>query len=179
MQQASTYSSDHLEAIEGWLKDGLSALRIADAFANRFRIDKSRNAIIGVIHRTPALKRLYSGRAPARPDTRREPSHNVGRRQPQPKLQRPAIVRTEPVFRAPPRPVDRNVYDAEAKRVPLAELGWRDCKFPVNDAAPGETHLFCGMPQDPGSSYCAHHMQRCCGGYSAAAAIVGAIRHAS
>lgn len=58
------------------------------------------------------------------------------------------------------RPDEAASYDAAARRVPLWELGSRDCRWPVNDAAVGETHLFCGHEAVDGSSYCAHHKAR-------------------
>lgn len=54
-------------------------------------------------------------------------------------------------------------YDAASRRLPLADLGWQDCRFAVNDAAPGAEHLFCGMPVVPGRSWCRHHLLRCIG----------------
>lgn len=40
---------------------------------------------------------------------------------------------------------------------PLADLDWCDCRWPTNDAAPGEPHLFCAEPAMPGRPYCAAH----------------------
>ncbi|MGB3644606.1 MAG: GcrA family cell cycle regulator [Mesorhizobium sp.] len=54
-------------------------------------------------------------------------------------------------------------YDAASRQLPLSELGWQDCRFAVNDAAPGEQHLFCGLPVMPGRSWCRHHLLRCIG----------------
>ena len=47
--------------------------------------------------------------------------------------------------------------NAAARRVPITELGPRECRYAVNDAGPGGEHLFCGAPVKPGSSYCAAH----------------------
>src|SRR5262249_23148606 len=72
----------------------------------------------------------------------------------------PDLVRREP---------DRDFigaggYDLASRRIPLLELRNGDCRFPVNEAARGELHLFCGLPQDGESSWCRHHRLRCCGG---------------
>lgn len=37
------------------------------------------------------------------------------------------------------------------------------CRWPVNDAAKGETHLFCGAPKDVTKPYCEYHCGRACG----------------
>ena len=52
-------------------------------------------------------------------------------------------------------------YETLDKR--LVALGARDCRFAVNDAAPGEEHLFCGHRAAPGKPYCAHHLARVTG----------------
>lgn len=48
----------------------------------------------------------------------------------------------------------------EPLRLPIGELRLNQCRWPVNDAAPGETHLFCGLATQPAKSYCAHHEAR-------------------
>ena len=63
----------------------------------------------------------------------------------------------------PPTRTEARAYDAASLRLMLADLGWRDCKFPVNDALPGEPHLFCGRPAEAGAAYCPHHRMRCRG----------------
>lgn len=63
----------------------------------------------------------------------------------------------------PQQSVDSFRYDDATRRLPLAELGWQDCRFAVNDAAPGEMHLFCGLAVVPGRSWCRHHLHRCLG----------------
>lgn len=54
-------------------------------------------------------------------------------------------------------------YDRQSRRIELTELKSGDCRWPVNDAAPREIHLFCGHPVDAGSSYCLHHRLRATG----------------
>lgn len=50
--------------------------------------------------------------------------------------------------------------NAEARRVPIEDLGPRECRWPVNDAPKGGTHLFCGAATEPGKPYCAAHAKR-------------------
>ena len=52
----------------------------------------------------------------------------------------------------------------EGRQIPLMELKARECKWPVNDPAPGEVHLFCGEAAD--GSYCAHHKARSISNYA-------------
>ncbi|MEI9421291.1 GcrA cell cycle regulator [Mesorhizobium sp. Cs1299R1N1] len=49
------YSDSELQAIAAWLKDGLSASRIAAAFSALRGARVSRNAIIGIVHRNGML----------------------------------------------------------------------------------------------------------------------------
>ncbi|MHB2265838.1 GcrA family cell cycle regulator [Aliihoeflea sp. PC F10.4] len=55
---------------------------------------------------------------------------------------------------------DHEIYDANSRRRPLDELGWTDCKWPVNRYEDDGRHLFCGAPSAIGSSYCTHHRMR-------------------
>lgn len=41
---------------------------------------------------------------------------------------------------------------------PLADLGHRDCRWPVNDATPPALHLFCGERAAEGKPYCTSHL---------------------
>ncbi|RUW99552.1 GcrA cell cycle regulator, partial [Mesorhizobium sp. M8A.F.Ca.ET.023.01.1.1] len=51
----ASYSDSELQAIAGWLRDGLSASRIAAAFSVQRGARVSRNAIIGIVHRNAML----------------------------------------------------------------------------------------------------------------------------
>jgi len=41
---------------------------------------------------------------------------------------------------------------------PLMAMESGQCRWPVNDAEPGEMHLFCGLPTE--ATYCGHHTSR-------------------
>jgi GcrA cell cycle regulator len=45
--------------------------------------------------------------------------------------------------------------------VTLNQLELSDCRYPTNEAAHGEAHLFCGLPALPGKPYCETHAARC------------------
>lgn len=54
--------------------------------------------------------------------------------------------------------------DAEAcVGVAMVELSPGQCRWPVNDAPCGETHLFCAARAVTGSTYCAAHAARAVG----------------
>ncbi|MFP1634105.1 GcrA family cell cycle regulator [Zhengella sp. ZM62] len=53
---------------------------------------------------------------------------------------------------------EKHEYDATALNVSMTELKPGMCKWPVNNAAKGDPHLFCGHETEkPGSSWCKHH----------------------
>ena len=68
------------------------------------------------------------------------------------------------IFNDAPAPVAYSpVYTPERATVgiPMMLLGSCMCKWPVNDAAKGELHLFCGAAAD--GPYCAEHTQKSIG----------------
>jgi hypothetical protein len=175
---SSRYSDDERIAIEGWLLDGFSASRIAQEFIRKFQRYVSRNAIIGVIHRDPALMKIgLAGKGrPVAGSTKggRGKVQKVvaarSRKASAPKA-RDSKPKASPIpLKAPsppePKPfVNFAAYDAGSRRLPLVDLGRHDCRFAVNDAAPGEEHLFCGQPVAPDSPYCPHHSTRAFNGF--------------
>jgi GcrA cell cycle regulator len=69
-----------------------------------------------------------------------------------------------------PDTVLRRLKDAEtanpdARRVPIEQLQAGECRWAVNDAKPGEDHLFCGAKARAGSSYCKAHQAVSVSGY--------------
>lgn len=68
----SSYTDTELQEIAVWLKDGLSASKIATRLSVLRGSPVSRNAIIGIVHRNPALKTIgfanpKGGRSGGRP----------------------------------------------------------------------------------------------------------------
>lgn len=45
----------------------------------------------------------------------------------------------------------------DSRGVPLEDLTSRCCRWAVNEAKPGEPHLFCGARTEPGRSFCDQH----------------------
>lgn len=131
--------------------------------------------------------RVRGIRAPA-PKRTRVPTAAKPKRLPPPKRAKPphvphfkspramhtAIVATEPGDReygkldmrvSIRRPIrydlgDPKTYDRDSAHIALEQFTNRTCKWPVNDAAPGETHLFCGAVAPFEKPYCRHHAQR-------------------
>ncbi|MBZ9799295.1 GcrA cell cycle regulator [Mesorhizobium sp. ES1-4] len=63
----ASYSDSELQAIAAWLKDGLSASRIAAAFSARRGARVSRNAIIGIVYRNAMLGAIGFANGKGRP----------------------------------------------------------------------------------------------------------------
>lgn len=184
----SGYSDAELQAIETWLRDGLSGGQIATLFSREHR-PVTRNAIIGIVHRNKVLGAIgFADPAPPPKGVRQaprvpapakamapKPSSTRGKLSPVRIVGKKESRALDPVFRPPqPGAPDHgkgrppHAYDAASRHLPLEALGSRDCRFAVNDAAEGKTHLFCGMPAAPDSPYCAHHSGRAFNGLAAA-----------
>ncbi len=148
----SAYSADELLALKRWLEAGLTANAIAKAFGEQFSRAVSRNAIIGVVHRHPELSAIGFGGLPVAPARPRPPRAAPPRRIPDTGYRPPMPVQVD--TKSP------FVYDATSRHLELVALSRRDCRFPVNEAAPGEAHFFCGHPAAPDSPYCRHHSMR-------------------
>jgi len=130
-----------IEAIKAVYVPGDSASDIA----SRLRV--TRNAVIGMYHRhRNKLERQPLGKPCGGKRRSALPVWIVPKAEPKPApvpIMRPAIeVRPEPIV------VGRT----------LMMLQRGQCKWPVNDAAKGEEHLFCGERAE--GSYCRHHARR-------------------
>lgn len=144
------WTDEDVEKIAGLLRDGLSAGKICKHF-----VGVSRNAIIGKVARHKTLKAIGLKGQEAKPSwVKREPAP--------PKKAKAVNTNVVAMKRAAP-PAHRVWPSAptlfECRQVPLIDLKPRECKWPVNDAARGEVHLFCGLPAGEGP-YCAGHYGR-------------------
>lgn len=162
------YTSEEIEAIAGWLRDGLSGKQMAAAFTAKFRF-VSRNAIIGIVLRNKTLHAIGFARSPGSGKPKRVPQapkpfipalkvnkqaalysqNNIAR-----KMAKPAL---------PPKPVRHIPSRVVCREITLLELKKGDCRWPCNTPERGEVFLFCGLPADPDRSYCAHHYMRSIG----------------
>lgn len=166
----SAYSAEEKVAIAGWLREELSATEIANRLSAQRRCAVSRNAIIGLVHRDKTLAAIgLHGSGGARGVTAAPSQPRLHAGNIRGKKEGRAFA---PPFAAPkPRHVDDgiapHVYDDTSRHVALLALKDGDCRWPVNGAGRGESHLFCGQPSGL-SSYCPHHCRRAGSGYLAA-----------
>jgi hypothetical protein len=139
----SAFERHEDEVIQKLIKDGLSGTQIGAI------LGRSRNLIIGRSHRMG-----WGTLKPVNP-AKSEPDKKTGQaRLPRrPRLQKTGS-RTE------------REYDASGRNLPLWELEPDQCKWPLNDPAPGKPHLFCGHqcvetePDEKAKPYCPHHTKR-------------------
>lgn len=151
-----------ISAIAGIYEPGMSASHIAANFNGA-----TRNAVIGLYHRHADKLdqwplRDHGGYSADRPRKAREAKS--------PTIRRSGITglfmgvatpkATETGDTAPkPLPTPRTVpHEAKLCGKPMMMLKAMECRWAVNNAEPGETHLFCGLPAE--GSYCAHHKSR-------------------
>lgn len=163
MSQPS-YTLDELEAIAGWLLDGLSAAKLADAFTLKFRL-VSRNGIIGVVHRNKVLKKIGFARysragipnqpkvPPAPKPVQAPPPASVVRKITHNLPAKKEIPAPKPVT-ARPAPIPMRVI---CREVTLLDLKRGECRWPCNSPERGDLYRFCGLPADPDRSYCPTH----------------------
>lgn len=169
------YSEQEIRIIAGWLSDGKSAGQIASDFSVVRGEPVSRNAIIGIVHRNKVLGAIGFGQSSARPkgERVRQPASKVAKALPKAKSfvhsgniasKREARAFDPPY--APPRMrhvddgINPKTYDLESRRLPLPDLGARDCRWPVNDPERGSTFLFCAQTVTGEGHYCPHHARR-------------------
>ena len=123
--------ADKAKAIKA-LKSGVTCAQLGEMFG------MSRNAASGRVLRDKELRAIgFSGKAGAR-------VYSFGQAAPKIPVKPMKFAATE--------------FDVASRNVPLMMLEARECRWPVNNAAPGEEHLFCGLEAD--GPYCAHHAAR-------------------
>lgn len=127
---------------------GLSAGQMAKELGNGY----SRNAVIGKCKRLGLTL----------------PNHGIRRaavtKSPRTHPNRDNLLATR--IRAKSRAA-QNAYAAvasipapDSRNLTFRELDRRECRWATNDAAPGESHLFCGAKAVRGEPYCAFHCRR-------------------
>lgn len=170
----AAWSPREIDLAAALWKDGASAQEIAQALWQRLESYRSRSAVLGLMarnrerfpHRGTGVRRVARSRADI-------PKPERPRRASVPAVKPPPAPRQQPAedlrhLRAPTPPRRRTIfkdphaYDAASRHVPLVDLRSGDCRFPVNNAALGEAHLFCGLQAAPDAPYCAHHAARAC-----------------
>lgn len=137
------WTEEMCSALEEGIRAGLSYTKIGK------RLGVSRNAAVGKAHRLGIADLSLR-----RPGFDRKPAVKRNFKRMVPKRARPAKpVQVKPI--ALPEPKTRAIL--------LEAIEPGECKWPVNDAQPGEEHLFCGVPHGREAQeqpYCDYHMQR-------------------
>lgn len=136
------FSEEHIKIIQDMLADCKSSAQIAKV------IGRTRNSVLGKIHREPELKKLANMRY-------RPPSTGTGNSM----NSRRVVPKTIGSQSSVELPVPTDQL-ATVGRI-MARLGSKGscrghCLWPVNVAEPGELHLFCGAPT-PEGIYCSVH----------------------
>jgi hypothetical protein len=138
-----------IEAVRSVWYAGISAREIAAHFDGA-----TRNAVIGLYGRypedlaaTPLKKPTKSVIAMAKANTGRNFTVRRPRRPTMPEFE------AEPFVPPEPKALEWHVCGK-----PLMLLQARQCKWPMNDAAVGEAHLFCSAPTE--KSFCEFHQER-------------------
>ena len=130
-----TRSSDQIEELKHWWKDGLTMREIAE------RWHTTRNAVAGLIWRHHLTLKLIE-RTPTTPKTR---PHR------QPAVRRLNVIN---IKLKPAAPVATEAPPPGTKT--LVELEPHDCRWPYGD----DNFTFCGQRRASGSPYCPYHTLR-------------------
>ncbi|MGQ2906714.1 MAG: GcrA family cell cycle regulator [Aliihoeflea sp.] len=123
--------------------------RIADVLSDRFGKPVCHDVVRKLVAERPKIFKERGRGALMRGN--RNPHHAAN-------MARAGVASND--YEAPATSDEARAYDAASRRLPLADLEWRDCRFPVNDAARGETHLFCGAATFGNTRWCRHHLMR-------------------
>ena len=157
---------DRIKLIQEVWEAGCSGSQIAARVTARIRGKiLSRSVISGLYHRNVELRIGYplgGGRTKTYLGGR---SRRGAGKRPKPKSKISAKTGLEtniPPQKYEPVRVSEKAkeYDLASRRISLFDLGSRDCRWPVNNTAPGEETLFCGHHTELGSPYCEHHHNR-------------------
>lgn len=119
--------------------DGLSAQHVAAHFPG-----VTRSAVLGAVHRY-GLAHRSTVRRPKPQRAKRKPASVYHH---QPTVEFPA---------EPCAPLRGDVFVPHAERKSILDLDRGDCRWPIGDPGHPDFH-FCNGRQEPGQSYCAHHV---------------------
>lgn len=152
MPHGDFWTEDERKVTLSMLREGCKPRAIAHV------LHKSKNSVIGKIHRDPDMASFRPGRPKRVERPKKHKTHApVEVLPPAPPPPRPKLV-LPPVL---PKPAPLPVADIKPPKMwlrPLVELGASDCHYPAKDAprAVGGV-LYCGAHVRPGASYCDFH----------------------
>ncbi len=137
---AVAWSAEHVDTLRQLWLEGHSARVIGD------RLGRTRNSVIGRVHRLRLAKRISTIGERKKPGPKKNPGAFRKSRARPPELR---VARVKP-----PRP--QEVPSPEARMISLMELTPFTCKWPLGH--PGEPGFaFCGAVPFPNRVYCEHH----------------------
>lgn len=160
MGSASVWDKEGIvDELRELVRDGHSASRMAAILYRKFKLQISRNAVIGKVHRLGLVM----------------PNSSPKRKRPKPKAERRAAPRPlkprfasvgnsalSALYQADPEPF---IPSAEELVIPLAErksietLQDPDCRWPIGDPQESDFH-FCGKKKVAGLPYCEFHARK-------------------
>jgi len=157
-----------LGLIKGVWQRGDSARDIAQAINRATGERLTRNAIIGVYHRSKDELKDYPLRHATPPGPKRIFGNARKARFPRPAPPRaprpspPVEVVASSIVEALPEITDTEVtaYDVSALLLDLDDLQPSQCKWAIREHDETHHHLFCGQPVEKHGAYCAHHAAR-------------------
>lgn len=137
------YSEEEAKETEKLWREGYSASQIASILGN----GRTRNSVIGFVHRNFEYPPRKNPRAPTRINVGRQPKQFRG----------PAAAATK---RVEPAPIP-STAGLPPLLLPIEDVKPGQCRYACNDARSWQQHLFCGHPVAGESPYCAEHHKLC------------------
>lgn len=149
------------DCVHMWENKGKSASEIARSLNRKYRLDMSRNAVIGRIHRL-GLTRSPEAIAAAEQHGRAARAKLIAAKPPRPV--KPVTVKAygSPQMKPLQRPIPPPVHVAQARNLSIVELSARHCRWIEGEAHAGS--IYCGADADEGCPYCPAHRARAWGG---------------
>lgn len=146
------WAEDEIIRVGELLAKGYSAGQIAP------HLGVTRNAIVGIVGRNEKLKAIGFKRPPGgswRRGVTARPTQALTAAPPKPRVPKYMLPGQGRPKKAPTaaQPARKDVLTSVGQ--PIMALGAFQCRFEVNEAEPGDEHLFCG--REALGSWCEHH----------------------
>lgn len=150
------WSDDDIAHVARLLAEGRSASEIGR------ELDRSRSAVIGIIHRRKELREMKERPRSTSHTKKLGTTYKTRSDKGTKRAARPApVAKVKPVAEVVPlpAPVSPAAYDATCPGVTLLELTSKTCRWPLGDPRE-ESFRFCGHVSLESRPYCAHHTER-------------------
>lgn len=146
------WAEDEIIRVGELLAKGYSAGQIAP------HLGVTRNAIVGIVGRNEKLKAIGFSRPPGgswRRGATARPAQALPASPPKPRVPKHMLPGQGRPKNAPTaaQPARKDVLTSVG--LPMLSLGAFQCRFEVNEAEPGDEHLFCG--REATGPWCDHH----------------------